>query len=84
MPGDQDQDFRPLEDLSYEQAFEELEGIVHALETEEHALERSIALYERGQALAQYCAGLLDDAELKVQQLTDAELDSLALEDGEA
>ena len=59
-----------LEGVSYEQALGELERIVAALESEERPLEEALALYERGQALARYCAGLLDKAELKVQQLS--------------
>jgi exodeoxyribonuclease VII small subunit len=57
------------QELTYEQAYAELEGIVAELESGEHTLEEAITKYERGQALAQYCANLLDKAELKVQQL---------------
>lgn len=69
-----DEDRPPVEELSYEQAFAELEDIVSALESDEHALERSLSLFERGQALAQRCATLLDQADLKVQQLSGEEL----------
>jgi exodeoxyribonuclease VII small subunit len=57
------------QELTYEQAYAELEGIVAALESGEHTLEEAIAKYERGQTLAKYCANMLDKAELKVQQL---------------
>ena len=57
------------QELTYEQAYAELEGIVDALESGVHTLEEAIAQYERGQALAKYCANILDKAELKVQQL---------------
>ena len=57
------------EELTYEQAYAELEGIVAELESGEHTLEEAIAKYERGQVLAKYCANMLDKAELKVQQL---------------
>jgi exodeoxyribonuclease VII small subunit len=60
----------PVEELTYEQAYAELESIVAALENEERNLDEAIAQYERGQALAKYCAALLDKAELKVQQLS--------------
>jgi exodeoxyribonuclease VII small subunit len=66
--------FSPLEELSYEQALAELENIVAALETNDHALDKTMALFERGQDLARYCAGLLDQAELKVKQLSGTEL----------
>jgi exodeoxyribonuclease VII small subunit len=67
-------DLPRLEDLSYEQAFAELEGIIAALESEESSLEEALALYERGQGLVRFCTGLLDKAELKVQQLSGKEL----------
>ena len=65
---------KPLDELSYEEAFKELEAIVTALESDEHPLEEALSLFERGQALADHCADLLDNAELKVQQLTGEEL----------
>ncbi|MGE5222100.1 MAG: exodeoxyribonuclease VII small subunit [Omnitrophica WOR_2 bacterium] len=59
----------PLEQLTYEQAVTELESIIAALESEENSLDECMALFERGQGLIRYCANLLDQAELKVQQL---------------
>ena len=61
---------KKVETLSYEAAFTELEAIVAALEAEGHALDESIGLYERGQALAAHCSALLEKAELKVRQLS--------------
>ncbi len=62
-----------LQSLSYEQAFAELEEIVYGLETNQKTLEEAIALFERGQALAKHCASLLDQAELRVRQLSGQE-----------
>jgi len=64
----------PVTELTYEQAFAELEAIVATLENEERTLDEAIAQYERGQALAQRCADLLDKAELKVQLLSGGEI----------
>jgi len=64
----------PLNQLSYELAFSELEAIVAAMEADERPLEEALALFERGQALARHCAELLDQAELKVQQLSGKDL----------
>jgi len=64
-----------LEGLSYEDALVELERIVATLESGERPLEEALALYERGQSLARYCANLLDEAELKVQQLSGEDLE---------
>jgi exodeoxyribonuclease VII small subunit len=57
-------------ELNYEAAFAELEVIVAALESEQPSLQDAMELFERGQALAQRCAALLDQAELRVRQLT--------------
>lgn len=72
----------PIDELTYEQAFEELEKIISALEDEEHPLEEALALFERGQALAKYCTDQLDQAELKVKQLLGEELTDFKLDDG--
>jgi len=59
-----------LEKLTYEEAFAELEAVVSSLESNQHPLEEAMILFERGQALAQYCISLLDKAELKICQLS--------------
>ena len=69
-----------IDGLSYEQAFSELESIITALEDENHSLEESLALFERGQALAKFCTDQLDQAELKVKQLLGGELVDFRLE----
>lgn len=58
------------ENLTFEQAYAELEKIVAALEASQSSLEESIELYERGQMLAERCARLLETAELKVKKLS--------------
>ena len=60
---------KEISDLSFEQAFAELEATVDHLERGDLSLEESIALFERGQALATHCNSQLDASELKVQQL---------------
>ena len=42
-----------LNQLSYEQAFQELEEIVTSLENNQGSLDESMALFERGQKLAE-------------------------------
>ncbi len=59
----------PNSELNFEQAFTQLEEIVARLESAELSLDESLALFERGQALAAQCAKLLAAAELKVKQL---------------
>ena len=65
---------KPVEELSYEEAFLELESIVTGLESGQHSLDEAMAMFERGQVLRQRCSGLLDQAELKVKQLSGEEL----------
>jgi len=55
--------------LDFEQAFEELQGLVRQLEQGELPLEDSLRLFERGQALAARCNQLLDKAELRLRKL---------------
>lgn len=71
----------PVEELNYEQAFNELEQIVAALESEEHSLEGAVALFERGQSLTRHCAQLLDQAELKIQQISGEDLIEFDVQD---
>ena len=49
-------------DLSYEQAREELVAVVARLEAGGETLEGSLALWERGEALAERCQEWLDGA----------------------
>ncbi|MCQ3938700.1 MAG: exodeoxyribonuclease VII small subunit [Chloroflexi bacterium] len=65
---------KPVEELSYEEALAELEGIVEALEGEQNPLEEAMKLYERGQALAAHCGALLESAQLKVRKLAGGSL----------
>ncbi len=61
--------FKPMEDLSYEEALQELEELVQTLESGENDLKKTLLYFERGQVLASYCISLLDDAELKVEEV---------------
>jgi exodeoxyribonuclease VII small subunit len=61
-----------LEALSFEETLLELDRIVDRLEREKLSLDQSLALFERGQALGERCARLLDEAELKIKQLMPA------------
>lgn len=59
-----------LENIPYEHALAELEQIVAALESSERSLEEALALFERGRVLARYCSELLDQAELRIEQIS--------------
>jgi exodeoxyribonuclease VII small subunit len=53
--------------LTYEQARAELQGIVETLEGGGLPLEESLALWERGEALASVCQTWLDGAKAKLE-----------------
>jgi exodeoxyribonuclease VII small subunit len=64
----------PADDVSslrFDQALDELRGVVAQLEQGGLPLEDSIALYERGAALHDHCARLLDGAETRIGRLVD-------------
>jgi len=63
-----------LSELTYEQAFSELESIVEAMENQQQPLDEAMHLFERGQALAQHCTSLLDNAELRIKELNTSKL----------
>ncbi|CAB4847663.1 unannotated protein [freshwater metagenome] len=54
------------ENLSFEQARDELADVVARLEAGGTTLEDSLALWERGEALAALCQGWLDDARTRL------------------
>lgn len=56
--------------VKFEDALHELEATVSRLETGDLDLEEALALFERGQSLAAYCNTKLEQAGLRVEQLT--------------
>jgi exodeoxyribonuclease VII small subunit len=58
-----------VDELSFEAALKELEGIVSRLEQGEVDLEDSIVLYERGQALKGHCEKKLKAAESRLEKI---------------
>ncbi len=55
---------------SYETLYVRLQQVVARLEQGELPLDETLQLYEQGVRLAAACQGLLDTAELRVQQLS--------------
>jgi exodeoxyribonuclease VII small subunit len=56
--------------LTFEQALAKLEQIVSAIESGQIGLEESIEKYAEGARLINYCRGVLNAAEKKIQLLT--------------
>ena len=56
--------------MPFEAALAELERIVEQLEKGAVALDESITLYERGEALKKRCDELLKNAEMRIEKIT--------------
>ncbi|MGF9693162.1 MULTISPECIES: exodeoxyribonuclease VII small subunit [unclassified Rhizobium] len=54
---------------TFEKAVAELESIVARLERGDVALDESIAIYERGEALKKHCEKLLNAAENRIEKI---------------
>jgi exodeoxyribonuclease VII small subunit len=61
---------RPEDSPSFEQAMERLETIVHELESGELTLDESLARYEEGTRLSQRLSRALDEAEKRIERLS--------------
>lgn len=61
---------KSVAELTFEDALVELESIVAQLEVGEITLEASLTLFERGQQLATRCNTQLEQANLRIEQLT--------------
>jgi exodeoxyribonuclease VII small subunit len=59
-----------IADMPFEAALAELEAIVDQLEKGAVALDDSIRLYERGEALKRRCDELLKNAEMRIEKIT--------------
>ena len=55
----------------FETALAELDALVKKLEEGELSLEQSLALYERGVQLSRFCHARLEDAERRIEILTE-------------
>jgi exodeoxyribonuclease VII small subunit len=56
-------------ELTFEQAFRQLEDVIRQLEGGALPLEQSLVLFEEGMRLAKLCEKKLDEAEQRVSQL---------------
>jgi exodeoxyribonuclease VII small subunit len=59
-----------IDNMSFEEALNELQSLVKALEKGEAKLEEAIRAYERGAALKQHCERKLREAQAKIEKIT--------------
>lgn len=69
-----------MEQLSFEEAFAQLEAAVAALQDGQLPLEQALQRYQDGMKLAQHCNELLQKAELTIQQLNTDSTSTLSVE----
>jgi len=62
-----------IEQMNYEEAIQSLENIIAQLENDNQTLNESLSLYEQGQKIAQHCAALLKNAELRIRTLSETQ-----------
>ena len=58
-------------ELSVEEAFEQIRGLLAEMEKEDASLEQSFENYEKGMKLIRYCSAQIDTVEKKVQKLNE-------------
>lgn len=58
-----------IKDLSFEEAYQQLEDVRAQLESGQLSLEQSVTMYEQGKLLSAHCQRLLDNAELRIKKL---------------
>ena len=58
-----------IEAMTFEEAMDELESIVRALEDGRGKLDEAIASYERGAALKRHCETRLKEAQMRVEKI---------------
>ena len=60
-----------MKNLKYDEAIKKLEEIVLSLEKGDCTLEETIKLYDEATKLSGYCAAMLDNAKLKIEELSE-------------
>ena len=69
-----------LENMTFEEALEELELIVNKLEAGEVTLEDAVEAYERGSKLKDQCQKRLNEAKMKVEKIKEGDKENLNTE----
>lgn len=64
-----DQATPDIAEMNFEDALRALEDVVRRLESGDVALDDSITLYERGEALRKHCQARLDAAQARIEKI---------------
>jgi exodeoxyribonuclease VII small subunit len=64
---------KEIEKLTFEQAIQQLKGIVDQIEQGEIPLQDSLEQYEKGMALIKHCRDILQKAEKRIEKISKEE-----------
>lgn len=59
------------EEMSLEEAFEELDGLIEKMETSELPLEETFRLYKQGLSLVEFCNQKIEKVECDIKKVTE-------------
>ena len=62
-----------MEEMTFESALARLEAVVREIESGKAPLDKTLALFEEGKALVEYCEKALTEAEQRVTKVTPTE-----------
>lgn len=61
---------------NFETAFSQLQQVIEKLENSELPLDEALKLYEEGKQLSSICASILENAQLRLTQLSETSLNA--------
>lgn len=73
---------KKVEDLTFEEALNELQDIVRGIETGKDDLDKVINDYERGNELKNHCEAKLKEAKLRIEKIVQKSDGSISTEEG--
>ncbi|MBR3261538.1 MAG: exodeoxyribonuclease VII small subunit [Lachnospiraceae bacterium] len=59
------------EEMSLEEAFEELDGLIEKMETSQLPLEETFRLYKQGLSLVEFCNRKIEKVECDIKKVTE-------------
>ena len=63
-------ELKSIENMSFEEALNELEQIIKKIDTGQENLDSAISSFERGVSLKNFCENKLKDARMKIEKIT--------------
>ncbi len=74
-------ELKNIEDMSFEEALHELEQIVRRIDTGGETLELAVKSFERAILLKKCCESRIEDAKMKIEQITKLDDKNIKIEE---